>query len=300
MKKSTNHDTLVIRLTQILIKLNQGERLDPKLLADEFGVNARTIQRDLNQRFSYLPLQKADGKYSLQDVYLGKLNSADVERFATLAGVHGMFPSFSVDFLRDIFDVRMQTAFVVKGNKYEDLRGREFDFRQLEIAVVEHRLIDFSYFKEGLKVCYTSVQPYKLVNYKGLWYLSCLDGGKIKSFSFSKIQEIRVKEDVFTFDSSLQNKIMLDDGIYFGDSYQEVVFKVDPVVSGYFKRRNVLPNQGLIKELSDGSLVVSSKTSNENHLMAIMRYWIPYLFVVSPDSFREKCDEIIKSYIANK
>ena len=40
---SANHDTLVYRLAQILIKLNQGERLDPLSLADEFGVNLRAI-----------------------------------------------------------------------------------------------------------------------------------------------------------------------------------------------------------------------------------------------------------------
>lgn len=42
------HDTLVYRLSQVLTKLNQGESLDPQALADEFGVNLRTIQRDLN------------------------------------------------------------------------------------------------------------------------------------------------------------------------------------------------------------------------------------------------------------
>ena len=49
-----NHDTLVYRLAQILIKLNQGEKLDPAALADEFGVNLRTVQRDLNVRFAYV------------------------------------------------------------------------------------------------------------------------------------------------------------------------------------------------------------------------------------------------------
>jgi len=44
------HDTLVYRLSQVLQKLNQGESLDPQQLADEFGVNLRTIQRDLNVR----------------------------------------------------------------------------------------------------------------------------------------------------------------------------------------------------------------------------------------------------------
>lgn len=37
----------------MLVKLNQGEKLDPESLAQEFGVNLRTIQRDLNERFAH-------------------------------------------------------------------------------------------------------------------------------------------------------------------------------------------------------------------------------------------------------
>lgn len=40
------HMTPSYRLAQILVKLNQGEKLDPTDLAKEFGVNLRTIQRD--------------------------------------------------------------------------------------------------------------------------------------------------------------------------------------------------------------------------------------------------------------
>lgn len=50
---SGNHDTLVYHLAQMLVYLNQGERLSPDDLADKFGVNLRTIQRDLNERFAY-------------------------------------------------------------------------------------------------------------------------------------------------------------------------------------------------------------------------------------------------------
>ena len=62
------------RLAQMLVKLNQGERLDPQALAEEFGVNLRTIQRDLNERFAYLPLEKIDGRYHLDPAFLGKLS----------------------------------------------------------------------------------------------------------------------------------------------------------------------------------------------------------------------------------
>ena len=117
------HDTLVYRLSMMLVKLNQGEKLDPQDLADEFGVNVRTVQRDLNERFAYLPLQRTGTKYHLDPAFLGKLNTRDIERFASLAGVRGLFPSLSDEFMRDIFDSRIQSALLVKGHNYENLAG---------------------------------------------------------------------------------------------------------------------------------------------------------------------------------
>ena len=139
---SANHDTLVYRLAQILIKLNQGERLDPLSLADEFGVNPRTIQRDLNERFAYLPLEKVNGRYRLDPVFLGKLSTRDIERFAGLAGVRGLFPSLGDDFLRDIFDSRLRDTMLVRGHHYEDLSGKEALFKELEAAIAGCRHAD--------------------------------------------------------------------------------------------------------------------------------------------------------------
>lgn len=46
--KRTEHNTLATRLVDILQRLNNGERLRPEALAEEFKVSLRTIQRDLN------------------------------------------------------------------------------------------------------------------------------------------------------------------------------------------------------------------------------------------------------------
>src|SRR5450830_497977 len=113
--RTTDKDTFGYRLVQILKKLNQGERLNPKALAEEFNVNLRAIQRDLNERFSFLQLEKTDGLYHVHPTLLGKLSLRDVGRFAGLAGVRGLFPSLSDEFLREIFDARIQSALLVKG-----------------------------------------------------------------------------------------------------------------------------------------------------------------------------------------
>lgn len=200
MTRALNHDTLVVRLSHILYKLNQGQKLEPHALAEEFGVNARTIQRDLNERFSYLPLQKMGGKYFLEPSCLGKMNGRDIEKFAALAGVHGLFPSLSEEFIKDIFDFRMQSAFLVKGHDYEDLQGKEHIFHELKFATIERRLVDFSY-EKGLEVkFYEKISPYKLLNHKGIWYLAAVDNGKIKTYAFSRIKALNLSEYSFDVD----------------------------------------------------------------------------------------------------
>ena len=65
MAKNTEHDKIAVRLTQILLKLNQGDKLDPRELAQEFQVTLRTIQRDLLERFAYLPLKKENNLFQI-------------------------------------------------------------------------------------------------------------------------------------------------------------------------------------------------------------------------------------------
>jgi predicted DNA-binding transcriptional regulator YafY len=121
MTKTTDHDKTTVRLTEILKKFNEGEKLDPKELALEFNVTVRTIQRDLLERFAYLPLRKDGNLFYLESFYLGKLNLKDVEHFACLSGIKALFPKLKDDFLRELFDSRISQAYLVKGHHYEDL-----------------------------------------------------------------------------------------------------------------------------------------------------------------------------------
>jgi len=292
-----NHDTLVYRLAQILVKLNQGEKLDPLTLADEFGVNLRTIQRDLNVRFAYLPLQKTDGRYHLDPAYLGKLSTRDIERFASLAGVRGLFPTLSDDFLGDIFDSRMQSALLVKGHNYEDLAGKEDVFRQLERAIVARCHISFDYAKdEGIK-SYTAVAPFKLINNNGIWYLVARDGVKLKTFSFAGIERVVQLDTRFAHEPETDRMLKEEDGVWLGEEKKEIVLKISRDIANYFKRRKLIANQVIEKELEDGGLIVSAKVGHVNQVIPIVRYWIPHIRIISPEGLQEEIEKDLRSYL---
>lgn len=292
-----NHDTLVYRLAQILVKLNQGEKLDPQELAAEFGVNLRTIQRDLNVRFAYLPLEKIEGHYRLEPSFLGKLNTRDIERFASLAGIRGLFPSLSDDFLRDIFDSRLQAAMLVKGQHYEDITGKEPLFRQLEQAIVARHHVSFDYNKGDAKKRHDMVSPFKLLNHKGIWYLACRDEKKLKTFAFTKIDRLQVLESQFENDPAIDKALIEDDGIWLGVENKEIVMKIAKEVAGYFKRRKLIANQVIEKELEDGGLIVSAKVGHPNQVLPIVRYWIPHIRIIAPEGLQFKFENDLALYI---
>lgn len=292
-----NHDTLVYRLSMMLVKLNQGEKLDPQALADEFGVNLRTIQRDLNERFAYLPLQKTIGCYHLDPTFLGKLSTRDIERFAGLAGVRGLFPSLSDEFLRDIFDTRIQSALLIKGHNYENLAGKEQAFRELERAIIARCHVEFDYIKSDGTKHYASIAPLKLMNHKGIWYLAARDGDKLKTFSFAKIESLRLLDTHFAPDLGIDKMLAEDDGIWLGEEKKEIVLKIAHEVASYFKRRKLIANQVLEKELEDGGLIVSAKVGHLNQVLPIVRYWIPHIRIISPEGLQDELDRELKGYV---
>lgn len=294
---AAHHDTLAYRLTQILVKLNQGEKLDPQALADEFGVNLRTIQRDMNERFAYLPLEKLNGRYHLDPAYLGKLSLRDVARFASLAGVRGLFPSLSDDFLRDIFDSRIQTTLLVKGPHYEDLGNKEGSFQQLKQAILANHLIAFEYQKNEGPKSYADVQPYKLVNHDGIWYLAAKDGGKLKAYTFVKIDRLLVLDATFTPDPAVNKTLAEEDDIWLNPVKTEVVLKIVREAADYFRRRKLIANQVIEKELEDGGLLVSGKVAHPNQILPIVRYWLPNVRIISPEGLQAEMESQMRGYL---
>jgi predicted DNA-binding transcriptional regulator YafY len=217
-------ETLAYRLTEILRRLNEGEKLDPHALADEFGVNLRTIQRDLNERFAFLDLEKKDGLYAVDRMRLGSLGFADVQRFASLAGLQGMSPHLSTDFLKDILDSRLQRVLLIRGSGYEDLGHKQQQFEQLKHAAKDGHAISFEYQKaEGTKM--VDALPYGLVLQDGIWYLAATNGGKLKAYALSKIDRLLVDPDTFTPDAEITKKLMEEDSIWLNLQKSEVVLR---------------------------------------------------------------------------
>lgn len=292
------HDTLVYRLWKMLIKLNQGDSLDPQALTEEFGVSLRTIQRDLSVRFADLPLIRSGGRYCLEDHHLGKLTIKDVDHFASLVGVNGLFPKLTDHFIKGISDSREAGVWMVNGHHYEDMSGQSPLFTDMKQAIVERRHVRFSYNKvPGQSKAYRQVEPYKLINNNGVWYLAAWDDERLKSFSISKVEALRLEQTTFLPRASIDSELALSDGIWLGKTRQRVVIRVRAQVAGYFKRRKLLPNQLIEREFDGGDIWVSTTVAHADEVLPIMRYWIPHVEILEPAALQKTLEEGLHGYL---
>lgn len=287
-----SHDKIATRLAQLINKFNSGEKLSIEDLVEEFGVTKRTVQRDLNERMSFLPIKKENGLYSLEEYYLGKLNFADMQNFAALSGIRELFPSLQEDFLKNILDNTISQAYMIKGHNYEDLSDKTKEFTLIEDAIVQNKIIEFVY-KDKSRI----VKPYKLINSKGIWYLAGVENDTLKTFSFNKISKLSRNEEIFIVTKEILDTIEDDNNIWFSDKQIEVVLKVEKNVASYFLRRNILPKQTIVKELADGGLLVSTKVAFDEEILRLVRYWIPNVKIVSPTDLQDKLENELRKYL---
>ena len=78
---------------------------------------------------------------------------------------------------------------------------------------------------------------------------------------------------------------------------QEIILSVHGDVALHFKQRQLLPEQLVIKALDDGGLLISSKISHVTQILPLVRYWIPHLKIVNPESLQQQLEAELKGYL---
>jgi len=275
------HDTLAKRLGLILTRLNSGERLTLSVLAQEFNVTERTLQRDFNERLCYLPIEREGSTYFLNPIYLGRNKRTDVKPIFELLGLSSMFPSFDALSFNRL--VNKKPPFLFRDIKVEDLSEYAEAFKQLTLAVQNHQLIEFDYKQQT----YLFAQPYKLVNDRGVWYLSAVHNGKLKSFKVTKLSKVNIVPDKFEFDSTIENHIHQEAMLWLTESPIEVVVKIDSSIASHFNASPLLPDQSIIKRLDDGCLLATAMITNKNQILPVLKYWLPDIEILSPNELKQ-------------
>lgn len=285
------HETISIRLGTILTKLNNGEKLSLDGLSKEFNVSERTIQRDLNERLSYLQINREKNYYYLEPKKLGQLSFADIKNFAVISGIKSLYPMLTSDFILDLLNSKIANTLLIKNQGFEDISLKGDDFRTISKSINNKSQI--SYFYNNKK---RIVSPYKLVNNDGSWYLVADENNDLKTYSLIKIKLLLQTNEKFEPNKEFKQIIEENKVNWFSKDELIVNLEIDNSIIEYFTRKKLLANYKIIDKTKDKT-IIETKVSYENEILSLVQYWIPNIWILKPLTLQKKLKEKLKNYI---
>ncbi|WP_249321608.1 MULTISPECIES: WYL domain-containing protein [unclassified Campylobacter] len=285
------YDKLQVRLAHIIMKLNNSDTFTLKDLMDEFGISERTARRDM-ERLSLLPIEKENGSYFIDPCVLGNLSFKDIQKFATLCGIKSMFPSLENSFIAELLNEKINQAYLIKHQGFQNSQNDKKKFEELSAMIVANKQIKCKYNDKD-----RVLNPYKLINNNGIWYLLADDNGKLKNFTLEKISNLKITDNSFEPNCEFVEKIKANNTNWFSNESIEVTLEIKPEAAKYFLRKEILPNKNIISQ-TQNSLIISTNVSYDDEILRVVKYWIPFIKIVSPVYLHEKLVKILKDYIS--
>ena len=298
-----DYDKTLTRLIHILTKLSNNEKPTSKELAAEFDVGVRTIQNDFSKTLAYFPIYRdKEHRYFFQEGF--SLNRAflDSDEMIVLNLALSQFEEVdNMDVIKDKIYKKVVTQsfynpYYIKQDDIEDINTDSAFIEELEENIKQNEIL-----RVKLKHKTTEIEPYKIANFNGFWYLFAkdLDDEKTKTFKLSELRNIKKtykkhKTSYKTINSILDktHSAFYEDGNSF-----EVQIKVYKEVAIYFKNRDFLQSQKITKEFEDGSLEVSFEVSHDEDIDNIIKSWLPHVEVLAPQRFRDRLTKELQNYL---
>jgi predicted DNA-binding transcriptional regulator YafY len=298
-----DYDKALTRLRVILQRLNDGEALGVKELAEEFNVSTRTIQRDFNEKLvSSYPIYQENKKWKMQDGFkIEKIRDIDdkivldiIEKITDSIG--GNFAIKGKKLLSKIKNE--EYAPIYTKLNIEDVSDMISDINLLETAIKNKNIIECSYVYNTDKRYDTTLNPLKIVNYEGFWYLIALNNDEVKKYYLKEIKNIKLTDTTFTVDTKIDNLLENSISIWFDEHTKPFTVKLLALkgASKYFTRRP-LPTQIISSINSDDSIEFTIKITHEMEVLPIIKYWIPHLKVIEPKWLDNIVKEDLQEYL---
>ncbi len=298
-----DYDKILTRLTLILSKLNRGESLSVKELAKEFNVSERTIQRDFNQRLISFPIFQESKKWKMQKGFCIEKSTVIEETIVLdimqkiVESSGNKFASKALPLLSKIRN-ESQNPIYAKLNM-EDIGDKIQEVQQLKLAIKNRVEIvceyQFEHYKKELKL-----RALKIANYEGFWYLIALDSrnNQLKKYYLKNISKIKILEEKFELTTELTQILENSISIWFDPQKSpfEVRLLIDHQIKKYLARKPLSKTQKIVSTYEDGNQEISLMITHPMEIIPIIKYWIPYIEVISPSFLREIILEDLEKY----
>lgn len=302
-----DYDKILTRLTIILSRLNDGESLSVKALAEEFNVSERTIQRDFNERLISFPIYQDKKKWMMQDGYrlekstsvedavvldiMQKLIEGAGEKFATKADK--LLSKIKNDSLNPIY-AKLDM---------EDIGDKLSEVEHLERAIKQKQELTCVYTTEQYTKDLT-LKPLKIVNYEGFWYLIALDSSKdeLRKYYLKNIKNITLLKSHYESNEKLDSLLENSISIWFDHNEEpyRVTLSIAKEVAKYFQRKPISKTQRVENIYEDGSVDVSVEITNDMEIILLVKYWVPHIRVIEPRNIQDDIEEELFKYLNMK
>lgn len=300
MSKPHDYDTILTRLTRMIQRLQAGETLRVPALAEEFGVSRKTIQRDLHERLANYPIV-ADGLgWKLMETALQQPTESDQLILETLRqlshNIGGMFANQADKLLNQLTTTSHHS---ISTHLYlQDPTLILSTMQACEKAIESMHEIRFLH-----KQQWRRVQPYRLVNFDGYWYLYGLDVEKqrLKTWYVADITQPSETQLAFKQDNEILNKLDQAMNIWFEPSNKSfsVTLFADATIAKYFERRPLSKTQQVLHSDEAGNVQLQISASSEQEVLHEVKKWMPHLHILSPAHLRQQSLNLAQAFIDN-
>ena len=301
-----DYDKILTRLTSILSKLNEGESLSVKELSGEFNVSTKTIQRDFNERLISFPIYQENKKWKMADGF--KLEkTTTIEDAIVLDIIDKLTESIGTGF----YSKAKKLLSKIKNDDYnsiytklniEDISDKLKKIELLESAIKDKKIINSIYDFEKYKK-EVSIKPLKIVNFEGFWYLVGLDARNdiLKKYYLKNISSIKLLNETFITTSKIDELLKHSVSVWFQEDNEpfEVKLHISKVISKFFKRKPISPNQIIESLYDDGSMDIVLKITHQMEILPIVKYWLPDIKIIEPIYLKDKLNNILLKYLNN-
>jgi len=243
---------------------------------------------------AYLPLEREGQTYWLDPSYLGRASTPAILRLCEQVGAKALFPDDHDALLKQWLNPNGSPVFVLSGFQLDEDDSHHQWLKPLAKAISQQLKARLTWVGEQTE---QEVEPYRLVNKRGRWYLAGVSTEAPFIEPLSRISLIRLTEAAATIAEPQQQilqRLIEQEAI----PSHEVVIKAASPIAHEFKLRNILPEQALIRELEDGSILLASRVFDGAQLLPVIKTYLPHLEVISPAGIQALVKRDLKTLLS--
>lgn len=296
------------RLFEIVYILLNKKKTTAKELAERFEVSVRTIYRDIDILSSAgIPVYASQGKGGgislLDDYVLNKSVLSEDEQNEILFALQSLTVTQNPEThrvlskLSSLFNKSKTNWIEVDLSPWGSDKNKTCEFTILKNAILNHQIIEFTYFNSSGEKSTRKVEPLKLIFKVNAWYLQgfCLIKNEYRIFKISRISNVEITQEVFT-DRTPEGP-SVNQKEQNSQKWIDVQLQIAPKgayrVFDEFDEKEIIRNQ-------DGSFMVVTSLPESEWLFRFILSFGTDLEVLAPQNIREmiqgKLDEVIQKY----